>query len=78
MHEVIASAASPRERATMLFVTPIDFDGRSDALMHAFTADGTRHMEYVGTTAPSTTYPWTASWRRSTRLTDLSSPPPQG
>lgn len=34
----------------MLFVTPIDFDGRSDALMHAFTADGTRHMEYVGTT----------------------------
>lgn len=28
-------------------VPPIDFDGRSDALMHAFTADGTRHMEYV-------------------------------
>lgn len=28
-------------------VPPVDFDGQSDALMHAFTSDGTRHMEYV-------------------------------
>jgi len=26
---------------------PVDFDGKNDALMHPFTADGTRHMEYV-------------------------------
>ncbi|MGD0275805.1 MAG: transglutaminase family protein [Syntrophales bacterium] len=26
---------------------PLDFDGRSDALFHAFDADGNRHMEYV-------------------------------
>ena len=28
-------------------VPPVDFDGQGDALMHAFTSDGTRHMEYV-------------------------------
>lgn len=28
-------------------VPPVEFEGRSDALMHAFTSDGTRHMEYV-------------------------------
>ena len=28
-------------------VPPVDFDGQSDALMHAVTSDGTRHMEYV-------------------------------
>ena len=28
-------------------VPPVEFDGEHDALMHAFTGDGTQHMEYV-------------------------------
>ncbi len=28
-------------------VKPLEFDGRSDALFHEFSADGRRHMEYV-------------------------------
>lgn len=28
-------------------VPPLDFDGSEDALLHAFTGDGSRHMEYV-------------------------------
>jgi transglutaminase-like putative cysteine protease len=28
-------------------VAPLEFDGRSDALLHAYTGDGRRHMEYV-------------------------------
>lgn len=28
-------------------VRPLEFDGRSDALFHEFSADGRRHMEYV-------------------------------
>ena len=28
-------------------VQPLEFDGRSDALFHEFSADGRRHMEYV-------------------------------
>jgi transglutaminase-like putative cysteine protease len=28
-------------------VTPLEFDGTHDALLHPFTGDGSRHMEYV-------------------------------
>lgn len=28
-------------------VTPLEFDGVEDALLHPFTGDGSRHMEYV-------------------------------
>lgn len=42
-----ASPAFNVELCARFGVPPVDFDGRSDALMHAFTADGTRHMEYV-------------------------------
>jgi len=28
-------------------VEPLVFDGRTDALFHEYTADGTRHMEYI-------------------------------
>ena len=28
-------------------VHPLEFDGRSDALFHEFSADGQRHMEYI-------------------------------
>jgi len=28
-------------------LAPLEFDGRSDSLFHAFTPDGTRHMEYL-------------------------------
>lgn len=28
-------------------VEPLDFDGRSDALLHAYDGEGRRHMEYV-------------------------------
>ncbi len=28
-------------------VRPLEFDGRSDALFHEYSADGRRHMEYV-------------------------------
>ncbi len=28
-------------------VQPLEFDGRTDALFHEFSAEGQRHMEYV-------------------------------
>ncbi len=28
-------------------LAPLEFDGRGDSLFHAFTPDGTRHMEYL-------------------------------
>jgi transglutaminase-like putative cysteine protease len=28
-------------------VPPLEFDGSADAMLHAFTGDGSRHMEYV-------------------------------
>ena len=42
--------ATPAFNATLcdrFGVAPIEFDGTRDALLHQFTADGSRHMEYV-------------------------------
>ncbi len=36
-----------RELCARFGVSPIEFDGRSDALLHGFTADRTQHMEYL-------------------------------
>jgi transglutaminase-like putative cysteine protease len=42
-----ASPAFNAELCARFGVPPLDFDGTHDALLHAFTGDGARHMEYV-------------------------------
>lgn len=44
---VKATPAFNAELCARFGVPPVEFDGAQDALMHAFTADGTQHMEYV-------------------------------
>lgn len=44
---VKATPAFNVELCSRFGVPPVEFDGEHDALMHAFTADGTQHMEYV-------------------------------
>ncbi|NRQ49207.1 transglutaminase domain-containing protein [Aeromicrobium sp. YC3-14] len=44
---VKATPAFNRELCARFGVPPVEFDGENDALMHAFTPDGTQHMEYV-------------------------------
>lgn len=43
-----ASPAFNRELCERFGVEPLDFDGASDALLHQFSGDGSRYMEYVG------------------------------
>ena len=42
-----ASPAFNAELCARFGVAPLEFNGRDDALLHAFTGDGRRHMEYV-------------------------------
>lgn len=42
-----ASSAFNRELCARSGTAPLDFDGRSDALLHAYDGHGHRHMEYV-------------------------------
>lgn len=42
-----ASPAFNAELCARFGVPPLDFDGTSDALLHAYTGNGERHMEYV-------------------------------
>lgn len=42
-----ASCAFNAELCARFGVPPLDFDGTHDALLHPFTGDGTRYMEYV-------------------------------
>ncbi|MBJ8344479.1 transglutaminase-like domain-containing protein [Antrihabitans sp. YC2-6] len=42
-----ATPAFNSELCARFGVPPVDFDGDNDALLHAFTADGAQHMEYV-------------------------------
>jgi hypothetical protein len=44
---VKATPAFNGELCARFGVPPVEFDGENDALMHAYTADGTQHMEYV-------------------------------
>lgn len=44
---VKATPAFNRELCSRFGVEPIEFDGRSDALLHQYSADGARHMEYL-------------------------------
>jgi transglutaminase-like putative cysteine protease len=44
---VKATPAFNRELCARFGVAPIEFDGQTDALLHPFTGDGSRHMEYV-------------------------------
>jgi transglutaminase-like putative cysteine protease len=44
---VKASSAFNIELCQRFGTKPLDFDGRSDALLHAFDTSGNRHMEYV-------------------------------
>ena len=38
---------STRSLCARFGVAPLEFDGTEDALLHPFTGDGSRHMEYV-------------------------------
>jgi hypothetical protein len=42
-----ASSAFNREWCARSGTAPLGFDGRSDALLHAYDGQGHRHMEYV-------------------------------
>jgi transglutaminase-like putative cysteine protease len=42
-----ASPAFNAELCARFDVPPLDFDGTSDALLHAYSGNGKRHMEYV-------------------------------
>jgi transglutaminase-like putative cysteine protease len=42
-----ASCAFNAELCERFGVAPLDFDGRNDALLHSFSGDGSRYMEYV-------------------------------
>lgn len=42
-----ASSAFNRELCARFGVEPLDFDGTSDALLHQFSGDGSRYMEYT-------------------------------
>lgn len=42
-----ASSAFNRELCARFGVEPLEFDGEHDALLHQFTGDGARYMEYV-------------------------------
>lgn len=42
-----ATPAFNSELCARFSVPPVEFDGEHHALMHAFTANGTQHMEYV-------------------------------
>lgn len=42
-----ASPAFNSELCKRFGVPPLEFDGRSDALLHAYDGEGRRHMEYV-------------------------------
>ena len=42
-----ASCAFNAELCERFGVPPLDFDGRNDALLHPFSGDGSRYMEYV-------------------------------
>lgn len=42
-----ASPAFNSELCARFGVAPLDFDGTEDALLHAYTGSGQRHMEYV-------------------------------
>ena len=42
-----ATPAFNTELCARFGVPPVDFDGDRDALLHAFSADGAEHMEYV-------------------------------
>jgi len=42
-----ASCAFNAELCARFGVPPLEFDGTHDALLHAFSGDGTRYMEYV-------------------------------
>ncbi len=44
---VKATPAFNLEMCRRFGVAPLEFDGKSDALLHPFDADGRRHMEYV-------------------------------
>lgn len=42
-----ASSAFNSELCARFGVPPLDYDGREDALLHPFSADGSQYMEYV-------------------------------
>ncbi len=56
---------SPAFNATLcerFGVEPLEFDGRSDALLHAFDGQGRRHMEYVNDRGTWTDVPFDDMW----------------
>lgn len=65
-----ATPAFNSELCARFGVAPIDFTGDSDALLHAHSADGSTHMEYVRGVC-STTCLSTTSLRPSQKPTAL-------
>ena len=55
-----ASTAFNAELCARFGVEPLEFDGRSDALLHAFDGEGRQHMEYLEDRGTWTAVPLTA------------------
>lgn len=63
---VKATPTFNRELCAVFGVPPLEFDGRSDALLQPFDGDGRRHMEYVTDHGLFTDFPFDRmieSWR---------------
>ena len=55
-----ASPAFNAELCVRFGVEPLEFDGKSDALLHAYDGEGRRHMEYVNDRGTWTGLPYEA------------------
>jgi len=61
-HWTKASPAFNAELCARVGVPPLDYDGTRDALLHAYSGDGTRYMEYINDHGTFTDLPFETLW----------------
>ena len=55
---VKATPAFPKRLCTLFKISPLEFDGNTDAVLHEFDAKGDRHMEYIHDHGHFADLPW--------------------